>query len=222
MHNFESVNVILLMKRLFTLLAAAVTVFSCCAPESVELFNGKDLEGWDFIVDGDVDPSEVYYVEDGCAVISGTPFGCMYTEKEYSDYDLEVEYAWIGQGTNSGIFLNIGNKSKPFPECVECNLKAGDAGTVVLLGGASVKELELPDDGTRPRFPKIDKLSESSENPVGEWNIVKAEVRGGHIKVYVNGVLQNECTDLRTSGNIGLQSEGGALKFRSVRITEVD
>lgn len=211
-----------IMKKILAIMAAAVTVFISCAPKSVELLNGKNLEGWSFIVDGDVDPGEVFYVEDGCAVISGAPFGYMYTDKEYSSYDLEVEYAWIGSGTNSGVFLNIGNKSKPFPECVECNLKVGGAGTFVLLGGASVKEYKLPEDGIMPKFPRIDQVNEPSEKPDGEWNLVKAEVRDGHIKVYVNGVLQNECTDLRTSGNIGLQSEGGPVKFRSVRITETE
>lgn len=210
------------MKNILIFMAAAVTISACCAPKSVELFNGKDLAGWNFVLDGDVNPSEVYYVQDGCAVIGGTPFGYMYTDAEYSNYDLEVEYAWIGEGTNSGIFLNIGNKSNPFPECVECNLQAGNAGTFVILGGASVLEYKLPEDGILPKFPKIVKQQDASEKPDGEWNLARVEMRDGHIKAYINGVLQNECTDVRKSGSIGLQSEGGPVKFRSVRITEIN
>ena len=205
---------------LLSLLAAGLFFFSC-APKSnfVELFNGKDLSGWSFVVDGDVPASEVFSVTDGEIHISGTPFGYMYTDAIYVNYDLEVEYAWIGAGSNSGIFLHIGETSCPFPECIECNLQAGNAGTYVFLGGASAEEYQLPADGVMPKFPKIDKREASSEKPDGEWNLARVEVREAKITSYINGVLQNQCTASRTEGHIGLQSEGGPLKIRAVRLT---
>jgi len=208
---------------LLSLLAAGSLFFSC-APKSnvVELFNGKDLTGWSFVVDGDVPAAEVFSVADGEIHISGTPFGYMYTDAVYADYDLDVEYAWVGAGTNSGLFLHIGQTSSPFPECIECNLQAGNAGTYVFLGGASAEEYQLPEDGVMPKFPKIDKREASSEKPDGEWNLAHVEVRGAKITSYVNGVLQNQCTATRTEGHVGLQSEGGPLKFRSVRLTPVN
>ena len=204
-------------------LAVAGMLGCACAPKSdtVSLFNGKDLEGWNFVVDGDVPASDVFFVEDGEIHISGTPFGYMYTEAVYADYDLDVEYAWIGAGTNSGLFLQIGQTTCPFPECLECNLQSGNAGTYVLLGGATAKEYQAPEDGSQPKFPKIEKKEASSEKPVGEWNLAHIEVRGGQITSYINGVLQNQCTASLTEGHIGLQSEGGPLKFRLVRLTPV-
>ncbi len=205
---------------LLSLLAASVLLFSCApTPEVADLFNGKDLTGWSFVLDGDVPAAEVFSVADGEIHISGTPFGYMYTDAVYADYDLEVEYAWVGAGSNSGIFLHIGEVSCPFPQCVECNLQAGNAGTYVLLGGAMAEEYQMPEDGVLPKFPKIDKREASSEKPDGEWNLARVEVRGGVIRSYINGVLQNECTDLQKEGHIGLQSEGGPLKVRAVRLT---
>ena len=207
---------------LLSLLVAGVFFFSCAPKSAVaDLFNGKDLTGWSFVVDGDTPAADVFSVADGEIRISGSPFGYMYTDAVYADYDLEVEYAWIGTGSNSGIFIHIGEVSCPFPQCVECNLQAGNAGTYVLLGGVMAEEYKLPEDGVLPRFPKIDKREPSSEKPDGEWNLARIEVRGGKIRSSINGVFQNECTDLQTEGHIGLQSEGGPLKIRSVRLTPV-
>ena len=80
-------------------------------------------------------------------------------------------------------------------------------------------EYVAPSDGVVPKFPKIDKREPSSEKPDGEWNLARVEVRGGVITSYINGVLQNQCTALTASGHIGLQSEGGPLKVRAVRLT---
>ena len=40
----------------------------------------------------------------------------------------------------------------------------------------------------------------------------------GQVTSWINGVLQNQCTALNASGHIGLQSEGGPLKIRAVRL----
>ncbi len=204
--------------------AAALLLAASCSDKaaSVDLFNGEDLGNWGFVVENDAVPAEeVFSVEDGMISISGTPFGYMYTLDEYSNYELEAEWRWVGEATNSGVFLLVSELSNPFPNAVECNLMAGNAGDFVLLGGAMVDEYQMPEDGVLPRFPKIVKKEASSENPTGEWNTVKAVVCDGNIKVYVNGVFQNEGTSQCKSGHIGLQSEGGPVQFRSVKLTEI-
>ena len=61
----------------FMCLAVAGMLGGACAPKSdtLSLFNGKDLEGWSFVVDGDVPAAEVFSVDEGQIRISGTPFG---------------------------------------------------------------------------------------------------------------------------------------------------
>lgn len=201
--------------RLIAAAAAAMLLITGC-DKSVKLFNGKDLSGWGFLLaDDSKTPEEVFYVEDGIIHITGQPFGYMYTQEKYHDFDLDVEWAWEGEGTNSGVFMLIEDLAVPFPNCVECNLKAGDAGTFVVLGGAELAD-DTKADVTPSGFIRLVKKAESSEKPDGEWNLTHIEVRDGHIKAYINGVLQNEATDLNTEGHIGLQSEGGHVKFRSV------
>ena len=203
----------------FVAAAAALILLSGCS-RTEKLFNGRNLDGWEFaLADDSKAPEEVFYVQDGIIHITGEPFGYMYTTKTYGNYDLDVEWAWEGAGTNSGVFLLIEDTTVPFPKCIECNLMAGGAGIFVVLGGAHLNEYVLPEDGVLPKFPKVDKKEASSEKPDGEWNLTHIEVRDGHILAYINGVLQNEGTDPCVEGHIGLQSEGGHVKFRSVVLT---
>lgn len=209
------------MKRVLSILccAALVAVAACNSkPQSVSLFNGTDLEGWGFVVANDTIPaSDVFSVSDGVINISGQPFGYMYTLEEYSDYSLVVEWRWPGDPTNSGIFLNIEELGNPFPKCVEHQLQAGNAGQFLALGGARIEEVE-PVEGSIGRKERI---AESSELEPGEWNKAEITVKDGHITTYVNGVLQNEATDVVKGGSIALQSEGGPIQFRSVVLTPI-
>lgn len=209
------------MRRIL-IAAAVLTAIVSCAPKTrtVELFNGTDLTGWEFVVDSDtVDVADVFKVEDGIISISGQPFGYMYTTESYSSFDLDVEWAWPGEPANSGIFLLIEDTTCPFPNGIECQLHAGDAGDFIALGGSRLKEYVLPEGEEMPKFPKILKKEPSSEKPAGEWNHAHIEVRDGAITVWVNDILQNSATDLNATGRIGLQSEGGPVLFRKVSMT---
>lgn len=202
-----------------------VAVISCFIGSSYaqteNLFNGKDLSNWNFIVDGDKAAAEdVFSVQDGVILVHGNPFGYMYTKKKYKDYVLELEWSWVDEATNSGIFLAIAEtqKGNPFPNGIECQLKAGLAGDFVLLGGSDLEEYVTPADG-RPKFPVIQKREASNEKPVGQWNKAKIEVKNGKITVHINGVLQNQGTNKVKEGHIGLQSEGGPVQFRNLKLT---
>jgi len=210
------------MKKNVFWMIALTLCFVCgsCTQKEV-LFNGKDLSNWKFVVDGDKAPAtDVYMVRDGMIHIQGKPFGYMYTEKKYKDYTLELEWRWIGEGTNSGIFLTIAEvkPGNPFPNGIECQLKAGNAGDFVMLGGSDMIEYVAPERG-RPAFPVIAKREASNEKPVGEWNKAKIEVKDGKTTVYINGTLQNQGTNRVKEGHIGLQSEGGPIQFRNLKLT---
>jgi hypothetical protein len=211
------------MKRILLLMTMAVSLFSAgLNAQTEDLFNGKDLSGWNFIVDGEKAPAEdVFSVQDGVILVHGNPFGYMYTKKKYKNYVLELEWSWIDEATNSGIFLAIASteQGNPFPNGVECQLKAGTAGDFVLLGGADLDEYTPPASGERPRFPVIPKREASNEKPVGQWNKAQIEVRDGKITVHINGTLQNQGAGKVKEGHIGLQSEGGPVQFRHLKLT---
>lgn len=214
------------MKKNVLILAAMVAALFLMVNESaaqrvVKLFNGKDLSNWAFVVDKDAVPaSEVFTVSGGVIQIAGQPFGYMYTKETYGNYKLHVEWRWVGEATNSGIFLLIADVKNPFPNGIECQLAAGNAGDFVCLGGSDLLEFEQRRGEQRPAFPVVKKANPSSEKPAGEWNQANIFVRNGTITVYINGVYQNTGTSPVTSGHIGLQSEGKTIQFRNVTLTE--
>ena len=205
---------------------AAVAVWIGClagqtaAAQSEKLFNGKNLDNWNLFVEkSDADPKDVFKVQDGVIRIEGLPMGYMYTREQYDNFKLHVEWRWVGKPSNSGVFLFVQDGEKTWPNAIECQLCAGDAGDFVLLGGSDIAEFRLQPGETRPAFPVVKKKRESSEKNAGEWNEMEITCRDGNIEVVVNGVLQNQGSQsLHKKGYIGLQSEGGPLEFRNVRL----
>jgi len=209
------------MKKYFSL---CVLMFMCVslshAQKTVKLFNGKDLSNWNFVVDKNSVPAEeVYSVKNGVIHITGQPFGYMYTKEKYDNYKLHVEWRWAEGESNSGIFLLIEDPKNPFPNGIECQLHAGNAGDFVCLGGSDLAEFSVPAGQERPAFPVVKKTNPSSEKPAGEWNEANIWVKNGVITVYINGVYQNTGTNQVKTGYIGLQSEGKAVQFRNVTVT---
>jgi hypothetical protein len=180
--------------------------------KAVKLFNGKDLSNWVFkLKDPAVDPATVFKVSDGVIRISGSPFGYMRTKESYSDYKLNVEWRWPSEATNSGIFIHAQEPDSIWLRCVECQLKAGNAGDFVCMNGSDMKEK------TDKSKIVVSKYAASSEKPAGEWNTMEVVCRGNEISVYVNGILQNKGTGLNISkGSVCLQSEGKDIEFRNV------
>lgn len=196
--------------------------------KSIDLFNGKDLTGWNYFVDGNDEEiaQKVYTVKDGVIRIAGEPFGCMYTAQPYSDYELHVEWRYPDtdgrdeNSLNSGIFLHVQPAHKLWPNAIECQLFRGHAGDFVLLGGSDLAEFSVPEGETRPEYPVVAKFKESNEKPYGEWNSADIRCEGDQITVTINGTLQNKGTKpMYTSGSIGLQSEGAPIEFRNIRLT---
>lgn len=192
-----------------------------CSPQSEKIFNGKDLSGWNFVVENDAVPAEeVFTVREGVISVKGEPLGYMYTKEKYRNFTLQLEYRWAGEESNSGVFFLIEDPANPFPKGIECQLKAGKAGDLVLLAGADLNEYQLPEGVTeRPAFPVISKAAPSGEKSTGEWNSVKITVEEGVITIYINDILQNNATSEVKEGHIGLQSEGGEIHFRNLVMT---
>ena len=189
--------------------------------QTIDLFNGINLDGWGFVLkDDSTRPEEVFQVQDGVIHITGSPFGYMYTLEKYDNYLLHVEWRWPQEATNSGIFLYVQDENSVWPNAIECQLQAGNAGDFVLLNGSDLAEFVLNEGETRPAFPIIKKRYASSEMPVGEWNNAVIICENGNISVYINGVFQNRGTQSpHKTGHIALQSEGKDIQFRNVRLT---
>ena len=210
------------MKKANLILMAVVAMLlttSCGGSNAKkELFNGKDLAGWVCFLDpkSGVPTPEVYGVKDGNIHIKGMPFGYMRTAEKYGDYKLHVEWRWVGEGTNSGIFQRVQDGDKIWPESIEVQLCNGKAGDYVMLGGSKIIDIEC-----KGEFP-VKQRNGDFEKPVGEWNTAEIICKDKTVTVYINGQLQNQCTGEHTEGYIALQSEGGPIEFRNIYLTEVE
>jgi hypothetical protein len=185
--------------------------------EIVQLFNGKDLNNWVFkLKDPSVDPATVFTVTNGVIHIAGNPFGYMRTKESYSEYKLHVEWRWPSEPTNSGVFVHAQPPDTIWLKCVECQLKAGNAGDFVCMNGADMTER------TDKSKPVVNKLAASSEKQTGEWNTMEVVCKSNTIEVKVNGILQNKGTNVNlSSGSICLQSEGKDIEFRNVFLSRL-
>ena len=185
------------------------------------LWNGKDFSGWKlFLEDPEVDVKTVWSVKDGVIHCTGVPNGYMRTEKDYADYKLHVEWRWAGEPSNSGVLLHTTGPDKIWPRCIEAQLQAGNAGDLILIDWTDAKERP---GRRRGFFGRIPKREDSSEKAPGEWNEYDIICKGDTVRVFVNGVLQNEGTEAtETAGKICLQSEGKPIEFRNVYIEPLE
>jgi hypothetical protein len=188
------------------------------------LFNGKNLEGWTiFCQDSKVNPASFFYVKDGTIETIGVPNGYLRTKKEYSNYQLHVEWRWPENPTNSGIFVHVNGPDKMLPAHYQYQLKAGDAGDIVLHGvGETVTVRDTVFTSSEKVKPLIRKMKPSSEKKAGEWNVADITCNGNTFTFKVNGVVQNVGTKCSlTKGAIGLQAEGSKIQFRNLWLTEI-
>lgn len=101
------------MTRSSWTLAAALTVAALCSflspsargdeptpevvTEKIDLFNGKNLDGWSVFLAGKEpgkDPDGVFTVEDGVLHISGYGIGGITSDRAFRDYQIVVEFKW--------------------------------------------------------------------------------------------------------------------------------
>ena len=186
--------------------------------EKITLWNGRDFTGWKlFVPDKNIDVNHVWSVRKGVIYCTGKPNGYMRTIAKYENYYLHLEWRWPDTPTNSGVLLHASGPDKVWPRSIECQLQAGNAGDLVLIGGTGITIDGENKQNVERQFVIIPKKEKSSEKPAGQWNTYDIYCDGDKISCYVNGVLQNEGTAVTdTSGWICLQSEGGPIEFRHI------
>jgi hypothetical protein len=200
------------------------------APRFVEMFNGRNLSGW---VNINTDP-DTWKVRDGMVICSGRPIGVMCSEKQYENFVLHIEWMHMEAGGNSGVF--VWSHARPdertrLPDGVEVqmlelawpdlNIRNGvrppDAyvhGELFGVGGVKT----TPDNPRGERSMSIENRAKGK----GEWNTYDVVAVDGTIKLAVNGKFVNGITrSTQKKGYFCLESEGGEIHFRNMRIMEL-
>ncbi len=184
----------------------------------VDLFNGKDLTGWNNVYKhGEVK------VEGGVIHLKGNKKFFLTTDKQFADFELELEIMLPKVGpANSGVMFRCHvDKDKPKHKVwgyqAECDpSKRAYSGRIYDEGRG--KWGLLTDEQK--------KITESVRAPLGEWIKYRIVANGEHLQVWVNGKVTTNLKDNKDAvGHIGIQhhgEKGKTYSFRNIRIKELN
>jgi len=187
------------------------------AGEWVDLFNGKDLDGWTVKITGhDVGDNykDTYRVEDGILKVAydqyqkfNGEFGNLFYKTSFSHYILQVEYRFVGDQVpggpawafrNSGVMIHSQSaesmgKDQKFPASIEVQTLGGDGTNKRSTGNLCTPGTNVVIDD---KLVTAHCISSTSETYHGDqWVTLEIEVRGNDlIKHSVNGQTVMEYT----------------------------
>jgi hypothetical protein len=197
----------------------------------------KELGEADFVnVNGNPD---TWTWKDGVLHCTGQPVGVIRTAKQYTNFELVVEWKHLRHAGNSGVFIwttpDSIAKIKPgqLPRGIECQVldhgykenyekggKKADWFTTngdVFAVGTKLKPFPpLSPNGSRS-FPK-----KETTKGFGHWNHYYIRCVDGEIRLTVNGVEVSGGSDADpATGYVSLESEGSPIEFKNIRIKEL-
>jgi hypothetical protein len=206
---------------IFILIAAAVFAAGAAEPGFAPLFNGKNLDGWKLM--GGAGPG--YIVEGDRIVCPSDGGGNLFTEKEYANFILRVEFK-LSPGGNNGVGLRA-----PYE---------GDAA----YQGMEIQVLDDPAEQYKDIQPGqhsgsiylVFPAKQGALKPTGEWNSYEITANGRHVSINLNGtmvvdadldtmkdprILRQHPGLARTTGHIGLLGHRSHVEFRNILVKEL-
>lgn len=179
--------------------------------QKIDLFNGKDLEGWSIY------GTEKWYVENGLLVSESGPdaeYGYLGTSETFKNFELTVEFKQEADG-NSGVF---------FRSSIEGTKITGWQAEVAPPGNNTGGIYESYGRGWLIK-PDPDK---DKALKFGDWNKMKIRVVDGTVTTWLNGTTMITLNDDKigeADGIIALQiHSGGGIKvyWRNVSIEKLN
>jgi hypothetical protein len=180
------------------------------AAQSIRLFEGKDIKQWVIENDGQ------FVVENGLLKLNGGT-GWLRSKDTFDDYTLVIEFRFLEEGANSGIFVRTGPTSnddeKGWPnngyqvQCLDSLTDEHPLATMIPYGA--------------PPFEHESDLEalERAHKPAGEWHRFEITCRDEKLTVKLNGETITRCTGIKNlSGHVGIQGEDGKLEFRKITL----
>lgn len=183
------------------------------------LFNGQDLTGWS-------GPTDNYEVKDGAIQCKSGHGGTIYTEAEYGDFAVRLQFQ-LPPGGNNGLAIRYpGSGDTAYVGM--CELQVLD-NTAEQYAGLKAFQYHGSAYGMVPSH-------RGYLRPVGEWNFQEVIVKGSTIRVELNGfiILDTDLSTLsdaareghpgwsRTRGHFGFAGHNDPVRFRDVQIKPLD
>jgi len=197
----------------FLLMATGISA----GEEWIQLFNGKDLEGWTAKIKGyDLGDNygNTFRVEDGVMKVCyddydtfENRFGHLFYKDTFSNYRLRVEYRFVGEQLQGGpgwAFRNSGimihgqsaesmGKDQDFPVSIEVQLLGGNGSDARTTGNLCTPGTHVVVDGKLKRPHVINSNSETYHGD--QWVSAAVEVRGNTVTHFVEGKAVLTYTD---------------------------
>jgi hypothetical protein len=196
----------------------------------VDLFKDQSLSNW---VNVNTAP-DTWHFEKDVLVCSGHPIGVMRSTKEYENFVMHVEWMHMEAGGNSGVF--VWSNARPdaqtrLPNGIEVQMLELDwvnlnkqngkpaplayvHGELFGVGGVTI----VPDNPRGPRSKSVENRCKGR----GQWNTYDVVAVDGTIKLSVNGKFVNGIShSSQGKGYLCLESEGGEIHFRNMKIMEL-
>lgn len=209
---------------------AAMKLMPLDEPGFVRLFNGRNFEGWKFLVGlscapppdgcGRITPGTAFTVRNGVLHGSGREHGFMYTTGKYRDFTLRLDYlaekpadfdaADVYYYANTGYHLFLLDENLfVWPKSMTLAGEQRDLLRPIALGGTKMRASTW-DNEARLRTVR----------PLGEWNTIEIASSDANLKAYLNDTLISTVTqhEFTQPGYIGLQMQGFASRWRNIRI----
>jgi hypothetical protein len=204
----------------------ALLLLSCSlclsAGEAKHLFNGKNLDGWQFA--GRVRGAKGFHVADGAIHTSGDKGMIWYTREKIGNAKLRVVFKVSNEKGNSGVFIRIPVEPKTEHDAIH-------KGIEVQIDN---RDNDWHCTGTLYSWTKA--KARPSKAP-GEWNTMEITLDGLRTIVHVNGVLVTDYDGVSPvparvhsyepergprpqTGYIGLQNHdpSAVISFREIRV----
>ena len=161
------------------LFLAALCLSSFQTKEWRQLFNGKDLSGWEQVGPGK------FVVEDGKLKTEGGMGMILYPAEKFGDVMIRVVYTVKDNDVNSGVFIRLPEKSTDPMGAVNTGYEVQIDNGTRHVGG------EYHGSGVLYSLTKA--MSHPQKKP-GEWNELEITLDGPRTIVFLNGV---KVTDYR-------------------------
>lgn len=185
--------------------------------EFTSLFNGKDLTGW-------IGAADAYEVADGAIQCKQDFGGNLLTEKEYEDFVVRLQFK-TPPGGNNGLAIRMPNDAKEYPANVALELQ--------VLDDNHIAYAKLKPEQYHGSAYGIKPAHKGFLRPACQWNTQEVTVKGDYIKVVLNGytILETHLNKdapadhpyhSRTKGHFGFTGHFDQVKFRDIRIKELD
>lgn len=222
-------NLYLRAAGVICLWALPVCGFVANADEPIDLLTTQaadgNLAGWSvFSEDETISPRDVWTLCDGVLICRGTPKGYLYTNKDYTNFVLRLQWRWPAgkEPGNGGVLIRTTEPHKVWPRSLEAQINTGNAGDFWGLDGYSLagpaERTKTIDSSPFGRLINLAKTADVEKSP-GEWNQYEIVAQEGTVRLIINGQVVNEATGCDVvPGRICLTAEGDEIHFRNVQL----